>query len=344
MEGFGAYRDRTEVDFDGVDLFALTGPTGAGKSTVVDAICMALYGSVPRYDDQRLIAPAISQGLAEATVYLDFLVEGVPYTAVRVIRRTPAGGASTKEARLERNGEVLASGGPELTDRITELLGLSFEHFTRCVVLPQGQFAQFLHDRPKDRQELLKNLLDITVYERVASAARDRAKDARARAVAATERLAELASATPERRNELVARAALLDVLYRTVRTEEEALRSLTADAVAARQMATALATTVATLEAVTVPTVVAELAARVVRNRDEVQAAEVEAIQVAAALAERERDLAALGDVTELRLARQAHDALAALDYATPERRAELVTRLRALEALYVELKSDEA
>ena len=75
MQGFGAYRDRTEVDFEGVDLFALTGPTGAGKSTVVDAICMALYGSVPRYDNKTLIAPAISQGLNEAMVHLDFLVE-----------------------------------------------------------------------------------------------------------------------------------------------------------------------------------------------------------------------------------------------------------------------------
>ncbi|MEO5842535.1 MAG: SMC family ATPase [Acidimicrobiales bacterium] len=344
MEGFGAYRDRTEVDFDGVDLFALTGPTGAGKSTVVDAICMALYGSVPRYDDQRLIAPAISQGLAEATVYLDFLVEGVPYTAVRQIRRTPTGGAATKEARLERSGEVLASGGPELTDRITELLGLSFEHFTRCVVLPQGQFAKFLHDRPKDRQELLKNLLDITVYERVASAARDRAKEAKARANAATERLTELASATPERRDELSGRAALLNFLYQTVSAEETALRTLTADAVDATEMATSLAATVTLLESVAVPPTVAELSSAITRNREERQATEVEAIQIATALAERERDLAALGDVTELRMARQAHAALAELDYATPERRAELVARLTALEALYVELQADEA
>ena len=197
MQGFFAYRDRTEVDFDGVDLFALSGPTGAGKSTVVDAICMALYGSVPRYDNKALIAPAISQGLNEATVSLDFLVENVPYTAVRVIRRTPAGGAATKEARLESRGEVLASGGPELTERVVALLGLSFEHFTRCVVLPQGRFAEFLHDKPKDRQELLKTLLDITVYERVASAARDRARDAKTRAATANERLVELASATP---------------------------------------------------------------------------------------------------------------------------------------------------
>ena len=57
-------------------VVAIDGPAGAGKSTVVDAICMALYGSVPRYDNKALIAPAISQGLNEAMVHLDFLVEG----------------------------------------------------------------------------------------------------------------------------------------------------------------------------------------------------------------------------------------------------------------------------
>ena len=343
MEGFGAYRDRTEVDFDGVELFALTGPTGAGKSTVVDAICMALYGSVPRYDDQRLIAPAISQGLNEATVYLDFLVEGTPYTAVRVIRRTQTGGATTKEARLERNGEVLASGGPEVTASVVQLLGLSFEHFTRCVVLPQGQFAQFLHDRPKDRQELLKNLLDITVYEQVASAARDKARDAKASVKAANERLAELATASPERRSELVERAALLDALYRTARDEEEALRTMASEISVARNVGAALSANAARLQAVAIPSDVGELATSVARNREQLHEAELEMTAANGTFGERERQLAALGDLGELQVARQAHNQLDELRHATPERRAEVVARVAALGALYDELRVDE-
>ena len=339
MQGFGAYRDRTEVDFDGVELFALTGPTGAGKSTVVDAICMALYGSVPRYDDQRLIAPAISQGLNEAMVHLDFTVEGKSYTAVRVVRRTPTGGATTKEARLEHDGAVLAGSGPELTERVVELLGLSFEHFTRCVVLPQGQFAKFLHDKPKDRQELLKNLLDITVYERVASAARDRAKEAKARANAASERLAELASATPERRDELVARAALLDALYVTAREEEEALREIATETAGLRNIAAGLRANVEQLQTVAIPPDVAELASSVARNREQLHAAELEMTTNAALFSEREQQLASLGDVGELRLARQAHEQLDELAHATPERRAEVVARVASLDSLYGEL-----
>ena len=57
MKGFGAFRERTEVDFTDVDLLALVGPTGSGKSTIIDAITFALYGNVARYDDNRAVAP-----------------------------------------------------------------------------------------------------------------------------------------------------------------------------------------------------------------------------------------------------------------------------------------------
>src|SRR6188474_765100 len=101
--GFGVFRETTVVDFTDVDLFALSGPTGAGKSTVIDAIVFALYGSVPRYDNKNLVAPLISQGKVEARVRLDFTVGGHAYRVARVVRAA-ARGATTKEARLERVG------------------------------------------------------------------------------------------------------------------------------------------------------------------------------------------------------------------------------------------------
>src|SRR3954454_9242634 len=100
-EGFTAFRDPICVDFTSADFFALVGPTGSGKSSVLDAICFALYGSVPRYADDRLVAPAITQGANEARVSLTFEIDGAIYVATRVVRRTPKG-ATTREARLEQ--------------------------------------------------------------------------------------------------------------------------------------------------------------------------------------------------------------------------------------------------
>ena len=62
VEGFTVFRSATAVDFSGTDLFALVGPTGAGKTSIIDALTFALYGSVPRLDDRRAVAPVICRG------------------------------------------------------------------------------------------------------------------------------------------------------------------------------------------------------------------------------------------------------------------------------------------
>ena len=62
---------------------------------------------------------------------------------------------------------MLAGDAKGMNAAVAELIGLPFNHFTRCVILPQGEFAQFLHDKPSDRQDLLVKLLDLGVYERM---------------------------------------------------------------------------------------------------------------------------------------------------------------------------------
>jgi AAA domain len=197
VAGFTVFREPMVVDFTGADLFALVGATGAGKTSIIDAVTFALYGCIPRLDDKRAVAPVISQNLTEARVRLDFTVEGRAYTAVRVVRATKAGGATTKEARLEQAGEVLAGTAKEVTDEVTTLLGLTFEHFITCVSLPQGQFARFLHDEPRDRQDLLVRLLDLGLYERVAGVSRQRAISARTAAELAAGQLERLVGRPP---------------------------------------------------------------------------------------------------------------------------------------------------
>ena len=114
MEGFTAFRSPTVVDFEGADLFALSGATGSGKTSVLDAMVFALYGNVPRLADQRAVAPVIAQGMAEARVRLDFTIGDETFTATRIVRRTKTG-ANTSEARLDLDQAV--SVGPNV-DRL----------------------------------------------------------------------------------------------------------------------------------------------------------------------------------------------------------------------------------
>ena len=84
IEGFTSFRERLHLDFDGLDLFAITGPTGAGKSSLIDAIVFALYGQVPRVG--REYKQLISHGAERLSVKLDFEVGGRLYRVARTAR------------------------------------------------------------------------------------------------------------------------------------------------------------------------------------------------------------------------------------------------------------------
>jgi exonuclease SbcC len=261
-EGFTVFRTPVVVDFAGVDLFALVGPTGAGKTSVIDALTFALYGCVPRLDDRRAVAPVVSQNLTEARVRLDFTVDGVEHTAVRVVRTTRGGGATTKEARLQRGEEVLAGTADEVTEAVTELVGLGYDHFVTCVSLPQGQFARFLHDKPRDRQDLLVRLLDLGLYDRVASAARQRSAVDRNAAEVAARQLDRLAGATPEARAAAADRVAALAALADRLAGDRPTLDALDASARRAEEQAEAAAAQARLLAALEAPPGVEALAA----------------------------------------------------------------------------------
>jgi exonuclease SbcC len=254
LEGFSAYRQATEVDFADVDLFALTGPTGAGKTAILDAIAFALYGVVHRLGHKGAVAPAISQGLHEARVRLDFTVGEEAWTATRVVRRTKGGGASTAEARLVGPAGVVAGTAEEVTARVTELLGLTYDHFSRCVVLPQGEFARFLHDKASDRQELLVSLLQLDLYGRMAERAGRRAGEAKLEIARLDGRLAELSAATEDAVADAETRARSLRDLVGTLDDQLPVIAGLAADEDTARTEAASLAAEADRLAAVEVP------------------------------------------------------------------------------------------
>lgn len=303
LEGFTAFRQPTAVDFAGADLFALAGPTGAGKTSLIDAITFALYGAIPRLD-RRAVAPIVSQNLTETRVRLDFAVGSETYTAVRVVRATKSGGATTKEARLERTGgqgsdvlEVLGGNADEVTNAVTELLGLTYDHFITCVSLPQGQFARFLHDRPRDRQDLLVRLLGLGIYEKVASLARQRSALAKGHVDALEGQLTRLAGATPEARTNAEARVVELTTLASKLTDARADLDKLAEKTAAALQSADQAITQVQLLDGLEAPEDVAELAEAIASTTAE-RAQLTEAEQATAeAIAAAESALAELPD-----------------------------------------------
>ncbi len=212
--GLGPYRGEQTVDFTALQhdgLYLIAGRTGAGKSTILDAITFALYGSVPRFDGGEKHLRSDHAGPADETfAELEFEAAGHRYR----LRRSPEyqrpktrGEGLTRQAAkavLER----LAPGEPqgwtsarEIGDVVQQVVGLNGEEFLQVTLLAQGRFSEFLLARNDDRQRLLRRLFGTHRFDRLRQRIVERAADAgrgldaeRALLVQEAERLAQLAT------------------------------------------------------------------------------------------------------------------------------------------------------
>ena len=300
IEGFTVFRESTRVEFTDADLFAFTGPTGAGKSSLIDAMIFALYGSVPRLGE-RAVAPVISQGRQDARVKLDFALGDERYTAVRVVRRGRAGNASTREARLERGDEVVAGNVRELDAAVQRLIGLDFQQFTTCAVLPQGDFARFLHAPPADRQKLLTQLLGFAVYGAMRQRANQRAAVGRDRMDVAQHRLEGLANVNKKVEKAQAKRLAALKALQAEATQVLAAIASLEGQVEAVAPRRAELAARLKALGAVRMPGDVRELASELLSATQAVVAAEQALTLAKADLDAAEATRSVLGNKDEL-------------------------------------------
>ncbi|MGO4237435.1 AAA family ATPase [Pseudarthrobacter sp. YAF2] len=180
ISGFGPFAGTEDIDFDRLSahgLFLLNGPTGAGKTSVLDAICFALYGSVPgaRQDGKRLRSDHAEPG-QEPAVTCEFSAQGRRFE----VARSPAwdkpsargrNGFTTQQAKTllrERIGGTWvekSARNDEAGAEIMALLGMDREQFTRVVMLPQGDFAAFLRSKAADRLDLLQKLFGTQRFE-----------------------------------------------------------------------------------------------------------------------------------------------------------------------------------
>src|SRR2546428_7562646 len=171
LKGFTAFREEQSIDFSQLDLFAIAGPTGAGKSSILDAITYALYGQVERVTKE--CAQLISQGLPAMAVQFEFACGNERY---RIARRTYR--HSPTDVVLERfaDGEWRSEAGKvrEVSAQIEEIIGLDYDGFTRAVLLPQGKFDQFLSGDASARRRILTDLLGLQPFDRMPSIPRKR--------------------------------------------------------------------------------------------------------------------------------------------------------------------------
>ena len=239
VRGFTSFREPAVVDFEGRQLFVITGPTGAGKSSLLDAMIWALYGQVPRVS--AAIRQLITHGEKSMAVRFDFTARGQTY---RVSRHVP-GAAGTRLERLTDAGEwhPLADRAREITAQVTEILGLDYPTFTRTIVLPQGAFDAFLRGDERDRRAILTRLLGLDTYVQAGHAARARARNAEDVGAAVRQQLGRLELATPEALAAVEEERAQLEERVTDVGRRREQLAALGELARAAAEASRALAT-----------------------------------------------------------------------------------------------------
>lgn len=198
LEGFTCFKQRQNpLDLDGLDLFAISGPTGAGKSSLLDAMIFALFGKVPRL--RQGLGELISLGSERAAVRLDFALAERRFRIFRALHHKRSTSAQLDE-QVDGVYVSLSEGVRETDRHIQELLGLDYETFIRAVILPQGDFAAFLKSSPAKQREMLRKLLRLDVYEDMRALARRRAQELATRLNEGERRLQEdYADATAER-------------------------------------------------------------------------------------------------------------------------------------------------
>ncbi len=275
VTAFGPFAGTETVDFDALNdagLFLLSGSTGAGKTSILDAVCFALYGSVPGVRGVKTLKSQHADDEIQPEVVLEFSVRERRFR----IRRSPEwsrpkrrGTGMLTEKACASLAEILVDGEHFLTPRaaevglmVSELIGMRAAQFQQVAMLPQGDFQRFLHASSQDRHEVLQHLFQTDRFARIEEWVNDHSRSLRQRSEGGETTVQQLLHTLAERAEaelpeeltsgsaaaavspeaalgwarEVLAAAGLELDLLRTRHTEAEALSLLAHEQLAARR------------------------------------------------------------------------------------------------------------
>lgn len=174
IQAFGPYITPLELNFEknlhDEKIFLIHGATGAGKTTILDAICFALYGTAS--GDERDAAMMRSKGISasvKTVVEFSFALGKKIYDVKRTLTYHPNRKTNQNpiDAELRCDGQLVETQTRNVTNAITELLSFNAKQFRQVVLLPQGEFKNFLSANSADRQPILDTLFNAALYIRI---------------------------------------------------------------------------------------------------------------------------------------------------------------------------------
>ncbi len=171
IEGLHSFADKQTIDFErlsDLSMFGIFGPTGSGKSTILDGLTLALYGDIPDG-----LAGSVNHNKKQINVSFEFLIgtdnERKRYRVDRSFKRAEGHSVRHHSSRImevdpDGGYTVLADSKSGVSEQIESIIGLSVDDFMRAVVLPQGKFAEFLQLKPKERTQMLERIFGLEKY------------------------------------------------------------------------------------------------------------------------------------------------------------------------------------
>lgn len=230
-----------ELPLQSAGIFAITGPTGAGKSTILDVITLALFNQIPRFKKKitkkeiQDLGSILTHHTTEASASIEYEIKGQVYISSWSVSRARTG--SLKDYHMElmdSTGTILDLKKSDVPAKNEEIIGLKYDQFVKSIILSQGEFSKFLKADKNERGQLLENLTGTSIYRKIGARAYAKFKEVNESVSRQKEKLEDIRVLTAEERSGILeaieqakSELALVDATLGQQETLEQAKREL---------------------------------------------------------------------------------------------------------------------